>query len=238
MMGNNPIFQMDIHGDTVKYANDNIKKFVEKYTNPTYLKKTRRGFKEKKNRNFSPEFAKVVSELDNSKNVYTFTDDASLIETKIALGELTAGAKDNHYNIIVPYYSSEEENGSRLDLFGGRGALLAEETYHAFQVNSGTLKRTSAGWVYKGGVALQNAEAVAKIWVAFNSGMAHFKMAKPYSVSPTAEYVLTHIGMVRDIAGKDRNISKVGLFLLLGGSDDVPSTVRGSVNIKYPPSYE
>ena len=77
--------------------------------------------------------------------------------------------------------------------------------------------RTSAGWDYEDGAALQSAEAVAKIWVAFNSGMAHLQMTKPYSYSVTARYIKTQIGMVRDIAGKDRNISKVGLFLLLGG---------------------
>ena len=130
------------------------------------------------------------------------------------------------------------QNQSRLDLYGGRGALLAEETYHAFQVNSGDLERTTNGWVYGDG-ALQRAEAAAKIWVVFNSGMAHLEMAKPEVYHPAAKYILTQMGMVKDLAGRDRDIGNVGLFLFKGGVNTVPSKFAGkSIDIIYPPSYE
>ena len=125
-----PTFK-DLISDTIRFANPEIDSLVHFYLTPTI---TKRNGKQKVNKQFSADFADIIAELNNSEYTFTFvTDHASVLADAHTLGAFQAEKEPGHYLIAVP----DHRFGTKADLmnrFGGRGALLAEETYHAYQL--------------------------------------------------------------------------------------------------------
>ncbi len=115
-MGNNLVLYSDMLGDTVKYANDEMRKMVESYTQEKVAKTDKKGnTKMVKNSNYSADYAAKVSELSASKTVFNFTNDASLLTNKTSLGEIVHDAKDdNKVNVVVNTNASNESLTERI----------------------------------------------------------------------------------------------------------------------------
>jgi RHS repeat-associated protein len=231
---NNPILIIDINGDSVVYANANIKAFVQRYASET--KTTRKG-KIKKNRNYNAGFAKLIGELEASKDIFVLTDDASKIQGEDAaqLGEFNVAKDGSQFNVVVPDFTSGEK-AKLLDLFGGRGAVLAEEVFHATQyLNGGVEKVESRDGTFSLKAASTTTtillEADAKIF-ATNSGMANLNTSSYIS----GYTIPTMSGLIKKAKG---NRQKVGRLLIYGTTKIVTPTFGGggTKSIKYKPSY-
>ena len=229
--GNNPIVNIDVNGDSIKYANSNIEAYVDRYASPTII--TKKG-KVKKNKNYNADFADLISQLDASTDIFVFTDDANKLKKGDSLGEFNIDDDGNQFNVVVPDYSGEK--GKLLNLLGGRGALLAEETFHATQYLNGDVEKVknrdgTFGLSVASNTTNILVEADAKIFTA-NSGMAKLKSSSylnGYTIPTMAGLIKKH--------GNDR--AAVGILLLNGTTETVNSTFGNSspARITYPPSY-
>ena len=194
--GNNPISFIDINGDSTKFSNENIQKFVEKYTSPTITKKNG---KTKKNKNFNQGFADLVSELEQDDRMFTFTDDGSSLGDE--LGLFSSEGDGHNFNIIVPNHSSGEKS-ELIKLYGGRGGLLAEETFHATQLINGDVIAKGAGFATGKSTAIA-AEIDAKIFAA-SSGMG-FNITTNY-MGYVDFGVITQLGLISKTNGNRSTI--------------------------------
>lgn len=222
-MGNNPIIYSDLIGDTVKYSNSNMEEYVKTYTQATITDK--KGVA-KPNKKYDPEFAKIVSELEKSELTFNFSDDAS----KLQAGEtdelgLVKKTSDKTFDVIIPNFT-EGQKGVDQEMFGGRGAVLYEETFHAYQFNreGGTVKLAAIGY-----------EVEAKI---FASDSKAVKLSMNYE----GLNIRTWSGLIRDTYRKKQTIDErkleVGKILLEGVTreyENISTGVKKKVN--YPKSY-
>lgn len=211
--------------DSVTYANAEMKKYVQKFINPTKI--TRRGTV-KKNRRYSPEFTTLIAALEASEMVFNFTDDEQLIPGKNTVG-LVSPTEDGTINIIVPSYGQDTEKGRLQSIMGGRSNLLAEETFHAVQILKGEIIPEKDGFI-RGSSSIIAAEVNAKIFAA-HSGMSRLRSSnfKPgYSVPTIAKLI------------RDTNVDKLSvLHIIARGGTGIASRidVTGTVVVTYPPSY-
>lgn len=224
----NPIKYIDVNGDSIKYANEDIRNYVSKFASPTIVNK--KG-KEKSNPNYNEGFAKLVSNLENSSETFLFTDDASKMLKKDPnqLGEFNISPDGSMLNIIVPNSGSP-----LLELFGGRGAVLAEEVYHANQYLNGDITKTksSSGFGLKPNVGFSTMliEYEAKLFAA-NSGMAELRSNNHipgYSIQ-------TFSGLIKSAKSKEEAVR----ILMFGTTKTVfPSLGSGPpTTITYGASY-
>lgn len=231
---NNPIKFIDVNGDSVRYANASIKAYVSRFASETII--NRKG-KVNRNANYNAGFAALIKQLDASKNTFVFTDDPNKLKANgpAVLGEFTV-ENETTFNIVVPDFSSGGKSEAN-EVAGGRGAILAEETFHATQFENGELtvarKRDGTlGLAPAQGIFSIPLEIDAKIFVA-NSGMAKLntiRLIEGYSVP-------TMMGIIKSMNG-DRE--SIGRFLMNGTTKTVFPTTGGTASprvIHYSPSY-
>ena len=231
---NNPILIIDINGDSVVYANEKIKAYVQRYASET--RTTRKG-KIKKNRSYNADFANLVGDLEDSEDIFVFTDDSSKMQGDGAsqLGEFNVEKDGSQFNIVVPNYTSGKKSRS-LDLFGGRGAVLAEEVYHAIQYLNGDVEKVkNRDGTFKLKAASTTTsillEADAKIFAA-NSGMANLSTS-----SVASGYTIpTMAGLIKKSSGNRKEVARL---LIHGTTKIVTPTFGGgrTKSIDYNPSY-
>ncbi len=223
---NNPVVNIDINGDSVSYANDNIEAYVDKYASPT--RTTRKG-KIKKNKNYNPAFAALIKTLKGADKMFNFTDDASLISGESTVGQVTSEGDGHNFNIIVPDHKSGSKKGELQELMGGRGNLLAEETFHGTQIANGDIKAKGKGFV-KGTSTVIAAEVDAKIFAA-GSGMSKLSSSKilpGYSVPTMA-------GIIKDAKGDRMQVLRI---ITKGTTKQAHSNNgSGTSTITYPGTY-
>ncbi|MFK7979158.1 MAG: hypothetical protein AB8G86_04195 [Saprospiraceae bacterium] len=148
--------------------------------------------------------------------------------------QLDPNKDGNGFNVVVPGFSSGE-NGALTELFGGRGAVLAEEVFHATQYLKGDVEAVKRNGIFglkaAKGTTTTLIEADAKIFTS-NSGMARLT-----SNSYVSGYTIpTMAGLIKKENGNRRN---VGLILLQGASRIVNSTHgdKSPITINYRKSY-
>ncbi|MCG8328387.1 MAG: hypothetical protein MI974_11910 [Chitinophagales bacterium] len=193
----------------------------------SFIDNGKRNGKTKKNRNYDPEFARIIEALEQSSYTFTFTDDGSGLGKEI-LGQVTPEGNGNNFNVVVPDHSGTSKSDNQK-LFGGRGAILAEETYHAYQISEGFIKTGSGGKGFvKGTGTIAAAEVDAKIWAA----------ARPMtngSVTMEGASVPTIAGIIHQQRG-DR--TKVLNFITKGTVRAIQNLTGGEIKVTYPPSYK
>jgi RHS repeat-associated protein len=146
---NNPIRFIDVNGDSVVYKNPSTEQYVKQFTSKTV---TNKKGKEVENKQYSELFAKTIEKLHASSTVYEFSDSYSSSD-KSEEGAVTTDGK----KVFVAFGEPDEGYGSRSN-------LLFEETYHALQVETGSMKivknSTGTGYGFSGDAL--NAEYGAK----------------------------------------------------------------------------
>jgi len=225
---------IDVNGDSVQYANSEIEAFVQQYSSQTKI--NRRG-KEVKNKKYNAQFAQLISSLEASSDMFVFSNDASALKSSDlgAVGEFNVESDGSQFNIIVPNFSGGEK-GALMDLMGGRGAVLAEEVFHANQYLTGDISKIKQ----KGSFALKSSnpgntnlwlEVDAKMFAA-SSGMANLSS----STYMPGFSIPTMAGLVNR-RGNDR--IEVGRLLVLGTREIVSSTSTPGLQrtVVYPKSY-
>lgn len=230
---NNPITFIDVNGDSIGYANQNIQQYVENFSSPT---RTNSKGKVKKNRSYNAEFAGLVDRLRSDDQMFIFSDDAALLGGEEGLlGLFGRDEGGSHFNIVAPSFSSNGDKGPLSIIAGGRAAILAEETKHATQYLEGDLMlatgvRGLVGLKPREGMDRIQVEAEAKIWVA-NSGMARLstdKYREGYRIP-------TYMGVIR-AANSTQSVRRI----LLTGHQILKGPEFGSGKVStfnYPPTY-
>jgi RHS repeat-associated protein len=137
-MGNNPVRYSDMLGDTVRYENAAMEKWVKSYTQETTNKKG----KEVRNKQYNADFAAKVKTLDASTVVFNYTDNAKLLSDPSSLGEVVHdGVNANQVNIVI----NGGAKNTDIDKFGGLDGVLFEETFHGVQILTGDVWFEKAG---------------------------------------------------------------------------------------------
>jgi RHS repeat-associated protein len=231
-MANNPILYSDMLGDTVKYANEDVEKYIKRFTSPTV---TNRKGKEKNNSEYNESFAQLVSLLESSETVFTFTDNTEkLSDPKGAvLGELTAESDGSGINIVVPDWkgTANEENQLRN---GGRNYALFEEAFHATQFVKGDILLINNGGKFSLGISKSTTsilvEANAKIFAADNVGIMDYA----YNYGGNNYRISTWAGLIRATNGDANRVQTVGVMLIQGVSKSYPTTdTDGAAPIRF-----
>jgi RHS repeat-associated protein len=231
---NNPVVFIDINGDSIKYANTAIEEYVNKYTSATVTDKKGRV---KENKNYNAGFAALVNRLKDSKDMFVFTDDASKMKGNNSgqLGEFNSSDDGNSFNIVVPDFSSGEK-AKLTDIFGGRGAVLAEEVFHATQYLGGELGKVKGengkfGLKVNSNTTMILVEADAKIY-ASGSGMGYSS-----TTSYVEDYnVPTMTGLIYGMNGDRQAVGRLLIHGTMRNIDPVFGS-GGSRTVKYPASY-
>jgi len=210
-MANNPFVFSDFMGDTVIFANDNVRKLVEKFSE--HEKTVKSGKKAKENKFYNAEFAKIISDLNDKKEIFNFTSDPKLLSSPLILGEITATATG--LNIIIPDWSGTPK-ASAQEENGGLSYALFEEVFHAKQYLEGDLVKFSDnngfGLKTKTGLGLGMIEANAKIWAADRVGIETYK-----KIIGTDTYdIYTWAGLIRSTNGEANRPVVVANMLING----------------------
>lgn len=218
-----PFAEKSVLCDSIKYANTNIKKYVETYSSKTIIK---RNGKIKKNRKYDPEFARIIKALEESKFTFIYTDDGSSLDS-VTLGLVESIGDGQHFRIIVPDHSNilKSENQG---VFSGRGAILAEESYHAYQITKGEVIAGKGKGFTKGTLSIMRVEVDAKIWAA----------NRPMTKKTTTINGVT-IPSIASLIRHQRG-NKIGVLKVIsqGVSKTIYRLERGRVTLNYPPSYK
>jgi len=129
---NNSILLSDVLGDKVGYKTDADKKFIEKFTSKTEMRRGAFGLgkiKERSNKNYNEEFAKAVTDLDKKDETYVFGENNNLTDKDGKHLEGKFSYDGSQFNIE---YSTPPQSFG-----GGKDAVLLEETSHAKQFTEG-----------------------------------------------------------------------------------------------------
>ncbi|MBN8683593.1 MAG: hypothetical protein J0L99_13175 [Chitinophagales bacterium] len=239
-MGNNPVLLSDFLGDTVVYANSNIQRFVENYTNKTYVNK--KG-KVKDNTDYDPAFAAIIDLLDKSTQKFTFTDDANKMNAKDAVAEINSEKDGSAINIVVPSWvgtGAPQEESSKL--LGGRTFALFEEVFHASQYLNGELVKSKDGSGnyainVKPGGSLALIEADAKIFAADRVG----NLTMPWNMGGCDYDIETWAGLIRSTSENSNRRQVVANMLVNGETRQYLYTGTSGnclpLTQHYPPPY-
>ncbi|OQX77323.1 MAG: hypothetical protein B6D64_08475, partial [Bacteroidetes bacterium 4484_276] len=211
---NNPVLLIDVNGDSVVYKNESTQQYVEQFTSKTRVNK--RG-KEVKNKKYSAEFAQIISGLDASSTVYEFDDSYSSSDPAEGGAVSTDGEK-----VSVGFNEPNEGYGSKSN-------ALFEETYHAHQVETGTMeivesKNSSTGYGFRGDGL--EAEYQAKRFAAIAPGTS-----LNYTNSQGLK-IETQMGLIKRLSplGGKRYLTK-------GYTKLYPGLGSSSYEVKYDPPY-
>jgi RHS repeat-associated protein len=151
-MGNNPILYNDVLGDTAKYADDQARAMVQKFSSPTVINKKE---KEVQNKNFNAAFAAIITRLDASTDNFVFRFDPNATEGLVSYD-------GSNVNIRIG------EPGSGYGTNVGAEGILFEETKHAEQVLDGkTIFGKKSDGTWGASTNIQN-EVEAKTFVSDN----------------------------------------------------------------------
>ncbi len=217
---NNPIWYTDILGDVVDYKTNSDKKNVEKYTNKTEI---RRGFlglgalKERRNKNYSSEFANIVKDLHSRTETYVFQENNNITNPKG--NKIDGKFSYDGTNFNIEYSAGSPEFG------GGLSGVLFEETFHAKQFTQGKFTFENHGNGFEPGQLDANDEVEAKRFAITAPGYRSTFNGSSGSAS-------TQLGFI----AKSRNAEAIK-FLIYGGSDLMHKSNGGTVTNTYLPSY-
>ncbi len=235
-MNNNPILYLDMLGDTIKYSNEAMRKFIEGYSKPTYVNKNG---KEKKNNSYNADFALIIEALERSPEVFEFTDDASNLKSENSLGEFTIEEDGSHFNIIVPSWSgSGKEDEEKRN--GGRTFALFEEVFHAGQYLGGKIIRGKDGNKHilemNKNTTSALVEAEAKIFAADRAGIDSYTITRdgnPYTIS-------TWAGLIRNTEVGENRVKTVAEMIVSGTTRNYPSDnpTAFSLTVTHNPPYK
>lgn len=152
-MSNNPILYNDLLGDTVKYANIEAQKLIQKFASPIIMKKG----KEVTNKNYNKTFAKIIDRLNASTDNFVFNFDASAKEGSLSYD-------GSNVNITIG------EPGDGYGTKVGAEGILFEETKHAEQVLDGKVYFQNSNGTWGVATGIYN-EVEAKMFAADQLGV-------------------------------------------------------------------
>jgi hypothetical protein len=171
---NNPIWFIDPLGADTSFADASAKVGVEKYTEQTITKTSKKGKETtESNPNYSPGLASIVKQFEDNKDVeVVFTTDVSKFED--ASGVKLTGEHDGAIGIDAEgkywVYFTDNISGDALAR-GGIGTSLFEESYHMKDAIEGCEFKMVYDDEYKRTVTIGldvYDEVNAKIWAADN----------------------------------------------------------------------